>query len=211
MGMVQRYLRIILDTLFPPTSHERLLRSVPIEKFALHYCPTILDRTIALATYNSRTVQAAVAACKFEKNQHAATLLASLLIRFLDTHTTSGTTILIPIPLSEKREQERGFNQVTRVIEKCTPRNDVLLKTNWLVRSVDTVRQTSLGRSARLQNMKGAFEISPQLHHVDWTSITRIIVCDDVTTTGATLEAARTVLQKEVPKHVKIMCLAWAH
>ena len=209
--MIQRYLRIILDALFPPSHHECLLRTVTNDTFIRHYNPTIHTGTVALATYNSRTVQAAVAACKFEKNQHAATLLASLLTRFLDTHTVTGTTVLIPIPLSEKREQERGFNQVTRVIEKCLPHNDVVLKTNWLLRPIDTTRQTSLGRKARLQNMKGAFAINPRLHQVDWSTISRIVICDDVLTTGATLEAARATVQTAVPKHVKILCLAWAH
>lgn len=209
--MVQRYLRIVLDTLFPPTNHERLLRTVSLEKFRLHYCPAVHNTTITLATYNSRTVQAAVAACKFEKNHYAAKLLATLLTHWLDTHTVLGTTILIPIPLSETREHERGFNQVTRVIEKMKPRADMVIKTNWLIRTVDTIRQTSLGRSARLQNIQGAFEVTQKVHQADWRTITRIIICDDVMTTGATLEVARAALQQAVPKHVEILCLAWAH
>jgi predicted amidophosphoribosyltransferase len=123
----------------------------------------------------------------------------------------SGKTVLIPIPLSETRERERGFNQVTRVLEHASILPQHKLKKNWLERQIDTTRQTSLGRQARLKNMQGAFAVSPQLRQVEWIDISRIIICDDVMTTGATLEAARTVLREAVPKHVTIICLAWAH
>ena len=205
------YLRIILDVLFPPSDHERLLRSVTPERFVTQYHLCVSRNTIALAVYSSRTIQAAVAACKFEKNLHAAQLLASLLTHFLSTHTVQGQTILIPIPLSDGREQERGFNQVTRVLESGVSRPHHSIKKNWLIRPVDTTRQTSLGRQARLKNMKGAFATTSYVTQSDWSTINRIIICDDVMTTGATLEAARTTLQKVIPNHVKIICLAWAH
>ncbi len=209
--MTRHYLRIILDILFPPSAHEQLLRTVTPQQFTHHYLPCTYDKTITLASYNSRTVQAAVAACKFEKNIHAARLLSTLLFTWLEMHPVAGETILIPIPLSEARERERGFNQVTRVLDYAVTLPRHRLKKNWLIRTIDTTRQTSLGRQARLKNMRGAFAISPQLNQVEWAGISRIIICDDVMTTGATLEAARIKLREAVPKYVTIICLAWAH
>ena len=211
MSMFAHYHRIILDSIFPPTAHERLLRKVTTERFRKHYEPRTLGCTIALAAYESRTVQAAVAACKFEKNLHAATLLASLFDQWLTLHSSVGKTILIPIPLSEIREKERGFNQVTRVIDHITSSPRLILQKNWLIRPTDTPRQTSLGRNARLDNMKGVFLTTPYVTQTDWETVDRIIICDDVMTTGATLEAARMELRKVVPKGVTIICLAWAH
>ena len=209
--MSRVYLRIILDALFPPTAHERLLRTVTAEQFVTLYLPTAHYNCIALAPYSSRRIQAAVAACKFEKNHHAATLLAALFAYWLETHTLVGTTILIPIPLSHARERERGFNQVTRVLEHLPCHEHIEIAKHWLIRPQDTARQTSLGRQARLKNMNDAFVMTPRLTTVDWTPISRIIICDDVMTTGSTLGAARAALEKVVPKHVQILCLAWAH
>jgi predicted amidophosphoribosyltransferase len=179
--------------------------------FLSHYQPVTIKNTLALASYSSRTVQAAVAACKFEKNRHAANLLAALYERWLMTHPVPKTTILIPIPLSDTRERERGFNQVTRVLEAMSMQPHHEIKTTWLVRPADTLRQTSLGRAARLQNMKGVFATTPYIQQYNWSGVSRIIICDDVMTTGATLEAARAAIAIQVPRHIKIICLAWAH
>ncbi len=204
-------LRILLDTLFPQTEHERLLRTTTVTDFSSRYIPTSTPNGITLAHYSSRRVQAAVAACKFEKNQHAAELLGSLVAQWLRDHPNTGETIMIPIPLSRARQKERGFNQVTRVLETLPASPLVRIEKNWLLRPTDTTRQTSLGRKDRLKNMKDAFTVSQTVATITWCPISRIIICDDVLTTGATMKAARTILAKHVPKHVTIICLAWAH
>ncbi len=208
---MRTYLRIILDVIFPPTVHDRLLRQLSATDFLAHYQPIIIKNVIALAPYSSRTVQAAVAACKFEKNIHAANLLGCMVEQWFSLHTTVGTTILIPIPLSTAREAERGFNQVSRVLESIQLQPDLMIKKNWLIRTINTTRQTSLGRAARLRNMTGAFATTVQMQQTDWNSIGRVIICDDVMTTGTTLEAARTELRKVAPRQIPIICLVWAH
>ena len=211
MGMFRPHLRIILDLLFPPSTHERLLRTITKERFFACYQPTTYTNVISLAPYQNRIIQAAVAACKFEKNQYGAELLACLLQHWLDTHRVSGRTICLPIPLSHAREKERGFNQVTRVLEHIPHTASYTLEKNWIIRPIDTKRQTSLDRKARLENMKGAFTVSPEMLHTNWDGVSRVIICDDVITTGATLEAARKVLRGRVPNEIPIICMAWAH
>ena len=209
--MIRTFLRILLDTFFPPSEHGKWLRRITPVDFLTHYNPTSIDGVIALAPYQSRSVQAAVAAGKFENNHHAAQLLAPLFTRWLTLHPTSGLTVLIPVPLSTKRENERQFNQVTRVLSYLPPSEHYQIQTNWLVRSIDTNRQTSLDRAKRLKNMTGAFTATSSLQHASWRGVSRIILCDDVITTGATLKAAHTVLRKHIPKNVEVLCIAWAH
>lgn len=204
-------LRIILDTLFPPTVHERRLRAIAPDTFALALHPTVVFPHLALSHYDSPAVQAAVAACKFENNSHAASLLATLFARWLSHQKQTGITVIIPLPLSTNRQKERGFNQVERVVRAMPPIASLRIESTWLVRTHHTAPQTSLDRSGRLQNMSGAFSVRLPLTNCDWGLITRVIICDDVLTTGATLTAARTALAPHLPPSVELVTLAWAH
>lgn len=207
---MRTFLQIVFDSIFPPTTHERLLRDITPTLFLTHYQPIKINQTITLSPYTNQTVKAAVAACKFEKNQHAAKLLTHLVTQYLTTNPTSGHTMLIPIPLSRERTKERGFNQVRRVLEYLPSSTDITLL-DGLFRTRDTVRQTSLNRHARLTNLTGVFSPTTALRTVDWTNVSRVIICDDVLTTGATVSAARLVVQPHIPHHVQCMTLAWAH
>jgi len=209
--MHKRGMRIVLDSIFPPTVHGRLLREYTKERFARHLSPQPVGAVVSLSHYYKTPVQAAIAACKFERSQHAARLLATLCVAWLETNQTTGITLLIPIPLSAKRQKERGFNQVTRVLHYVPTAKQLKIEERLLFRSLDTVRQTSLGRSDRLNNLKGAFIMSPTIATYDWAEINRVIICDDVLTTGATLEAARAELAPHLPAHVTLVLLAWAH
>lgn len=200
----------IFDVIFPPTEHERLLRCVTKERFETWYRPNARAGTIYLTEYRLPEVQAAIAACKFEHSYHAAKLLGSLVALHLNTLVPKNT-LLIPVPLSAKRHRERQFNQVERVLQcvDALPYQHTVC-TNLLTRVKHTSPQTSLSRVDRLQNLNGAFAVAT--HTVCYLdTIERIILCDDVLTTGATLMAAKSTLLEYVPNTIEIVCLAWAH
>lgn len=204
-------LRIILDTIFPPTVHERRLREWTPQKFSEHLYPTLVAPHLSLSHYETPSVQAAIAACKFENNMHAAKLLAALFQTWLLQNPSPGITVLIPLPLSTTRKKERGFNQVERVLQYLSHDTHLKTEVGWLLRVQHTVRQTSLNRSERLQNMPGAFRVSHRTLPQNWDTISRVIICDDVLTTGATLNAARISLSPHLPPSVELVTLAWAH
>lgn len=210
-GMYRRQLRIVIDIVFPPTEHGKLLRDYNQERFTELLYPQPVGQNIALAKYSMPVIQAAIAACKFERNHYAAVLLAHILERWLQSNQTSGNTLLIPIPLSLQRQKERGFNQVTRVLSYLPRTKQSKIEKRLLIRTVDTDRQTSLGRALRLTNISGAFTITPNTLTYDWTGISRVIICDDVVTTGTTLAVARETLAPHLPPHVELVTLAWAH
>ncbi len=87
---------------------------------------------------------------------------------------------LTSVPLAPGRQRSRGFNQSAKIAEalsKCVQieYREVVLKVR------ETKAQTGLSRSERLTNVTGSF-LAPESHHGD-----RIILVDDVVTTGATL------------------------
>jgi len=200
----------IFDFIFPATDHELRLRQVRPARFINWYRPNKSRDIVYLSLYQLPEVQSAIAACKFEHSYHAAKLLGALVHTHLAT-LPSKNTLLVPIPLSAKRQRKRLFNQVERVLTSMSSLPyPTKITPNLLIRTIHTAPQTSLSRAERLTNMNQVFAVNKK--KLDCLEdIERIIICDDVLTTGATLTAAKKVLAPYVPKNVEIICMAWAH
>ena len=111
--------------------------------------------------------------------------------------------VLIPIPLSLKRLSERGFNQSLVLSQQLS-----LQKTqpSSLLRMRNTLAQSTLPRNERLTNLKGAFAVAPLMAaHLRGK---RILLIDDVMTSGATLNAAAQVLKQAGAAHVSALVFA---
>jgi ComF family protein len=98
--------------------------------------------------------------------------------------------LVVPVPLHLKRLGQRGFNQSAVMAGALGRRLDLPVRFDMLVRNQWTEPQTRLSRKERLENVKGAFEVSDRSsgkgHH--------ILIVDDVFTTGTTLsECAKTL------------------
>lgn len=99
--------------------------------------------------------------------------------------------LMVPVPLSRRRQRCRGFNQ-SEVIARILARSiGVTVAAGILKKTRDTPPQMSLPRSARLQNVAGAFAVSDGVSLLGRT----VVIVDDVRTTGATLEAAAAALR----------------
>ena len=187
----------LLDFVFPPTEHELLLRTVSPTRFVSWYQPGSKDSIEYLAPYHLPCIQAAITACKFEHSFKAARLLGAL----IDTHLQSlppKKTLLIPVPLSLKRERERGFNQVERALSYVgSAPYPVNVLSNIVRRTKHTEAQTSLNRAKRIDNVTHAFTAVPTQVHM-LKNYERIILCDDVCTTGSTLKAVKATLAPHI-------------
>ena len=110
---------------------------------------------------------------------------------------------VLPVPLSRQRLAERGYNQsllLARALHHAKTRHDLLL------RIVDTPAQHTLKRQQRLSALDQAFALEPLLaHHLAGA---RVVLVDDVMTTGASLHAAARVVRRGGASHISAVVLA---
>lgn len=110
---------------------------------------------------------------------------------------------LVPIPMPRIRKLLRGYNQSELMAQQLSTLLSVSVSTSILRRIKTPLRQAvTKTKSERMKNQHGSFGI------VDGAHPTHIILIDDVTTTGATLEEARNILLKNGAQSVIAYTLA---
>ena len=158
----------------------------------------------SIAFYHT-TLQQAIHLFKFEKKR----ALAQHLIQLINAHVPSDCSVAeydfaLPIPIHKKRLRERGFNQATLLAEGIVKVEGIPVLTDVLVRKRHTVAQSSLDSAARQQNIVGAFEV----RNPDVIRGKRLLVIDDVFTTGATIRETVSELWTADPSEVDVLTLA---
>ena len=111
--------------------------------------------------------------------------------------------LVLPMPLARERLAERGFNQALLLARHLAPdKTDAAL----LLRTRHTAAQSELTRAERLRNVQGAFAVEPLRAHE--LRGCRVVLVDDVMTTGASLHAAAAALRQAGAAHITALVLA---
>jgi len=140
---------------------------------------------------------------KYERRLQLRGALASLMLRILEEEPRLAGEdlaewLLVPVPLHRSREAEREYNQSW---ELCTRLSGLagIPAANALVRTRETEQQAGLSREERLKNLRGAFAVRPPRRWQPKISLQgrRILLVDDVFTTGATTSECARVLRRE--------------
>ncbi len=143
--------------------------------------------------------RALVHALKYEQADYLAKNMGHLLLqKFALFPELASAEVIIPVPLHLKKKRTRGYNQSELLARTFARELGLPLDTSSLVRSRDTVSQTTLGRQGRLQNMVGAFSCRYPRNIKGKT----VLLIDDVATTGATLEGCAVALKQAGAKAV---------
>jgi len=112
---------------------------------------------------------------------------------------------IVPVPLHPWRRLRRGFNQARDLAGRLDrPVVDAL----WRIRA--TPSQMSLGAAARHTNVRNAFLMSPLCTRGARLHGARIVLVDDVRTTGATLDECAKVLRRAGAREVRALTVAFA-
>ena len=197
----------IIDSIFPPRNTDVLLRTVTTHAVKNKFLPQHIDTTVCLSEYHEPLIRALVTENKYHKNRYATKHLSTLLQLWLATKTTA--IVLLPIPLSRKRHRERGYNQVTIILETLKNEESIYIDTTSLKRSKHTIAQTTLNREERLTNLTGAFICDAE--RIQSSQNCTLVIVDDVFTTGATMRSAQAALAPHLHPTSTLLCLALAH
>jgi len=210
----------LLDFIFPPqcflckrgghvlcTTCLATLRSPSIPR--CQHCHTILTakgicrqcwehplRLSGLRTFSvyREPLRTCIHALKYEGRQQLAEPLGRLLAEAYISYKLRAD-IVLPVPLHATRLQERGYNQSALLASVCAKLSGIAYRDDLLIRQRPTQPQVGLSLQERSRNVTGAFQPTRT-----FTAATeafakrRILIIDDVCTTGSTIEACANAL-----------------
>lgn len=155
------------------------------------------DMLIAATPYQA-PISHWIQGLKFNQNMYFARLLAEVFLEVLSSRDDwEPADCIIPIPLHQQRQRERGFNQATEIATYFQRALSIPLDLRSLTRPMRTKAQSALDKSERRKNIRNAFDYQgPAYAHV--------ILFDDVITTGSTLKEATRILKKAGVKKVSV-------
>ncbi len=105
---------------------------------------------------------------------------------------TGENSVLAPIPLFKRKQRKRGFNQAELIAQELAKALNLPLLTDNLIKIKKTQAQVSLTKEQRAENIKDAFALkNPQAFHGK-----KVLLIDDVFTTGATMEETAKTLKQ---------------
>lgn len=151
---------------------------------------------VVVAHEHHRVLHEAIALLKYQSVQIIAHECAKMLVDKLDRSPMiaslllSDETIIIPVPMHAVKQWTRGYNQTLLIAEELAKHGHAKLDPNIVVKARKTKPQAHLNRKKRLTNLKGAFKITRNIPLYGKT----IVVVDDITTTGTTLNELARVL-----------------
>jgi ComF family protein len=165
----------------------------------------IYDRARAALRYDAAS-RKLVTRLKFSDKMTIAPLAAQMMVR-AGAELLDHADIIVPVPLHWRRLWVRKFNQSALIAEYISRQVASLpVLTKALVRTRHTTPQMLLSWEERQRNVQAAFQVRPRyLSHVKGK---RVMLIDDVYTTGATIEACTKALKKAGASSVYVLTLA---
>ena len=111
--------------------------------------------------------------------------------------------VLIPIPLHASRRRKRGYNQAELLAAKLSLKSGIPMDTGYLKRTKKTRAQKELSDRDRLENLKNAFSVQKKKSFYK-----RIILVDDIYTTGSTMDEAARILKENGAEFIYFLCIS---
>ncbi len=172
------------------------------------YCHDCMNKEhlfdYGISLYDYKTVQEALFRFKYQgRPEYADYFGRDIVKRYRSEIERMEAEVLIPVPLYRRKELKRGYNQselVARVVGKAV---NIPVDTTLIKRVVDTKPQKTLDDMERQNNLKKAFIIAR-----NDVKLSKVIIVDDVYTTGSTMDAVSRILRSVGVKRICFLTIA---
>lgn len=171
----------------------------PLEKEETQYCPDCVShpksftRGFALCVYDDIT-KPSLSSIKYKNKRTYLTFYgAETLRRYGSLLSSYHFDAIFPVPIHPKRMKKRGFNQAALFAHEIASSLQIPVYDTLLLRTHNTAPQKNLTPAQRLKNLQKAFDLHPDYKDRP-IPLKRVLLVDDIYTTGATMEAITRLL-----------------
>jgi ComF family protein len=178
----------------------------PLQKRISYRIP--VKYAIALYKFSkSGRVQNLLHQLKYKNHPEIGTVLGRVYAdKMIETGLNHAFEVIIPVPLHPSRRRKRGYNQSAKFAEGLSEKLNIPFNDDLVFRRLSTETQTRKTKLNRWENMSGIFDISAP----EAVQGKKILLVDDVVTTGSTLEACGQTLLDQGCSELSIACIAEA-
>jgi ComF family protein len=185
----------------PASPHAHNTRTAMCHNCAQH--PSPLDACVAAVSYTYPWSDC-MGRFKFQADPSLARTLAHLMRHAPWVEPAlDAAALVLPMPLSPARLRERGFNQALELARHLAPDKT---HAHTLLRRGDSAHQVGASRHERLEHVRDAFWVAPE--RVSAVRGQRVVLVDDVMTTGASMYEAARALRLAGAAHITGLVLA---
>lgn len=142
---------------------------------------------------------------KYNGKKKFAKIQAELMFEYFQELKLEEDFLILPVPVHESRKKERKYNHMDLVADELAKLTGYKVNKNFLIRVKDTQKQYNLNKRERLKNIKNAFALNDG-ESVDKS--TKLLIIDDITSTGITLEEIIVLLKKNNYKNITAFALS---
>ena len=111
---------------------------------------------------------------------------------------------IVPVPISQKRQRQRGYNQSELIARKLAKEANLSLAHRNLKKIKNIIEQSKLNKIQRQRNIQGAYELRKK----EQLAEKNILLFDDIYTTGSTVKECCKILKQAKPKKIGVLTLA---
>ena len=173
-----------------PIEHEEKEYCSDCERKSFHF-----EKGYAVWIYNE-SMKHSIAEFKYHsKKEYANFYLDELIDHYGEKIKKLAPDIIVPIPIHASKYRQRGYNQAGILAKGIGKRLGIPVAAHFLIRNRKTLPQKKLSDKERLRNLSEAFQLNEKFARQENNKVAKVLLVDDIYTTGSTIEVCTNVLK----------------